>query len=145
MYARRLSVTAEDFMTEAKRYFGGNPQWDAGGDKATISQELTMKAGGDEALLPLDERVTSFVSAMQSLEIKPTLTESVSPVVATAASAPTVIPFKTLNFSISSEWSMPIIFQSMPTDGMRLTSIALKLNEDTAVITWNAEGTLYAK
>lgn len=144
-YARRLSVTAEDFLTEAKRYFGGNPQWDAGGDKATMQKAHTMKASGDERLLDLDERITSFVSVLQGIEIKPTLTQAAPPVIPATASAPTVIPFQTLNFSLSTEWSMPIVFQSMPTAGMRLSSIAMTLNEETAVLSWKAEGTLYAK
>ena len=145
-YERRLSVTVNDFLVDAQRYFSAAPQWKEGANKVTVGEGMTMKAGGDEALHPMDERLRSFVSALQTLDIQHTLTKTVLPAVATDASAPIgVIPFQTMTFSLSSDWDMPTVFKAIPVTGLRVKSLGLRVNEQAATLHWSAAGELYGK
>lgn len=145
-YERRLSVTVDDFLIDAKQYFRAAPQWKEGANKVTVGEGMTMKVGGDEALHPLDERLRSFVSALQTLDIKHTLTEAALPAVTTDASAPIgVLPFKTMSFALNSDWDMPTVFQAIPATGLRMKSLGLRVNEQAATLHWSATGELYGK
>lgn len=146
IYERRLPVTVNDFLADARRHFHTSPQWDAGANKATITQALTMKAGGDETLLPMDERLRSFVSAMQTLDIKYTLTATPLPAIPNEASVPIgVVPFAAMSFSLNSDWDMPTVFQAMPVTGLRVKSLEVTLNEQAATLHWSARGEVYGK
>ena len=154
-YKRAGSATVNQFILAAKSYFDLAPAFSDGGDAASLNQPLEMTLAGDEQLSDLDTALAVFNSHFQQVLIKPEFTEvqyvpppAPQPLPGadpTQAPPPPPLPdWFEFSFVIESRIPPEILFQGLPSRGVRITEIVITRNE-AAQLRWTIKGALYAK
>lgn len=150
--------TVDGIRTAALEVFGV-PAMFSGGDQATITLPLQVRAGGDDVVASADDDMSGFLTHFQRIDVAPHVEER--PVKLEAPKVPEgqrpmeapIATWRQFHFSFDDLEQPASHFGGANASGMSLAKIpglrvetvttTLKADDDT--LTWHVEGNIYAK
>lgn len=145
-------TTFSQFIEAAAKRFPAPPVLLEGGERAVVGDEITLGAGGDDELLPVDEMRSAFTSHMQRMELKVEIVEapatpSAPPTQALPGQEPPAAPpapdWKKFTFTLTTEQAPETVFSELSLPGIRLTEISV--NRSDITLSWTIKGDIYAR
>lgn len=148
-YLREGKTTFLSFSAAAQGRFSAPPVLLDDGDRAKLSDSISIGVGGDDDLVPYAQLQADFLSHLQEVDLKATISEPVSvppaPVLPGGEPTPSMpLPdWKQYSFAITTLNTPKSIFSNYTPPGIRLVEI--KAVRENAQLTWTIQGEIYAR
>lgn len=149
VYVRDGKTTFDDLVAATQGRYPSPPVLLTGGDRATLSDVVSVGVGGDDTLLPYPLLEAALLSHLQKVDLKVVINQvQVTPPTPPALpggepAPPLPVPdWKQYSFTVTSRYTPKFIFSDYFLPGVRLVEmIAVR---DQAQLTWTIQGEIYA-
>jgi hypothetical protein len=158
MFKRTGNATTNDIINGIHQRYQVDPALinDGQAQTASVTLDLKLLYGGDDPLQPSAAILSGFTSHFQAMGIQPSLDKKHQ----SDADQPKLMPgqdpsalqqapkpdWTTYTFAITdSDLAPEQLFNHMDGTALRFTDLGVKLDLDSAKLTWNAAGEIYAK
>ena len=145
-YKRTDGYTATQFRNRVADLFHAAPDVADDGESGTIGGQLPLQPAGEEDLPAATTAREALRDHFTAHGLKPTVALVPPPPPPVGQANPPPPPnWTTYSVALDSPWNANSAFDGAPTAGLRLASIAVKLDDTAATLTWTITGTQYAR